>query len=436
MRNAWTSSEGLGVTWGNISTVNAGPVVIAAGVVRYDGQYYSVRSLGATAGFSLPVGLTVDYATAYDTIDDVAGFSAEFSASLGFGANINLLNGGVTASGGIQAGFSLNGMYTWVRPIDFDPRQTVPAAYGSGRTPLGEDGTIRIGDEYNSLDEIAEAIEFSAVRSGFENSETPIEFSNVAAESAFRNVTGNEFCFLAGTMIDMWPIDLSIKSDNGGFYDEAAVRARVWQKPIEEVSPDDWVLSFDEKNNLKPGKVVRTFTNKAKIVLDFFGTGVTPGHAYYRADSKNADKFATLIDILRDDGVVQRANGTQIRAAINCEVGSPNDREFWAVIVSTDETGTERVRDKKKIRLGTRFMLPDGRHFSMRDFMEANDIELLENGYVRFGENGVETPFIWPFSDRLPNPEDFVLARSRTTLMDIYRADEWEDRRPSLPAPI
>jgi len=222
-------------------------------------------------------------------------------------------------------------------------------------------------------------------------------------------------CFLTGTEITMW---------DGS------------KKPIEEIAPNDRVLSHDKHGNAKPGRVVRTFTNDAKIILDFHGTFVTPGHVYFCAGGKYAGRFAPLIDILRDDGVVQHEDGTLIRAATGCAVGSEDDRELWAITAYEDADGRERVRDKKKLRLGTRWMLPNGQHFTMRDYMDGIGLELLDTGYVRFKQTGLTTPFIWTFSDRLPNPEDFVLGRSQTSLEDIYRADQWEAMPPSMPVPL
>lgn len=85
-------------------------------------------------------------------------------------------------------------------------------------------------------------------------------------------------------------------------------------------------------------------------------------------------------------------------------------------------------------------MLPDGNHFSMREYMDGIGCELIKDGpmagYVRLKKAKITTMFVWTLSDRLPNPEDFILARSQTTLEDIYRANEWESQRPSLPAPM
>ncbi len=245
--------------------------------------------------------------------------------------------------------------------------------------------------------------------------ETASHSKSLSLAQAFRNNIVVPHCFLAGTEITMW---------DGS------------KKPIEEITPNDWVLSHDKDGNPKPGRVVRTFTNEAKIILDFHGTFVTPGHVYFCAGGKYEGRFAPLIDILRDDGVVQHEDGTLIRAATGFAVGSEDDKEFWAFTAYEDKDGSERIRDKKKLRLGTRWMLPNGNHFTMREYMAGVGIELLDDGYVRFKATGLKVPFIWTFSANLPNPEDFVLARSQTTLEDIYRADQWEAMPPTMPVPL
>jgi len=45
-------------------------------------------------------------------------------------------------------------------------------------------------------------------------------------------------------------------------------------------------------------------------------------------------------------------------------------------------------------------------------------------------------PFIWTFSENLPNPEEFVLSRSQTSLEEIYRAGQWEAMAPTMPVPL
>ncbi len=94
----------------------------------------------------------------------------------------------------------------------------------------------------------------------------------------------------------------------------------MWQKLIEEVTPDDWVLSYDKQGKLKPGRVTRTHVNRSKHILDLHGLMMTPGHVTYCAkvdgeDNPFADSHVPVIDILRSDGALKKADGTLIRAA-------------------------------------------------------------------------------------------------------------------------
>jgi hypothetical protein len=239
-------------------------------------------------------------------------------------------------------------------------------------------------------------------------------------------------CFLAGTQIDMWPEGLRARAD--GTYDPAEVRAQSWKKPIEEVAAEDWVVSFDKSGNLVPGRVTRTFRKDVAIVLDFWGTGVTPGHVFYRPDSKRPEKFETLIDILRDDGIVQNAQGQAIRAATGQPVGGPLDGFVWVVTGNRLGNGLAVIRDKRKLRLGTRLINTHGQDVCIGDLIADGGGMVTEEGWVRAGD--AEMPFQWTFSDSLPNPEDYILARSGTTLEDIFRAAEWEAERPQMPPPM
>ena len=262
------------------------------------------------------------------------------------------------------------------------------------------------------------------------------------AYDAQGNFVGLDFqqCFGAGTPIDMWPLAPSLKPGPDGVYDQAAVRAGVWKKPIEEVMASDTVVSFDKQGNLVPGTVTRTMTNNAKIILDFHGTFVTPGHVYWCAGCKFEGKYAPLIDILRDDGVIQHQDGTLIRASTGCEFGTPDDEEFHVFQLYIDKHGQERVSGKTKLRYGTRWMAENGQHFTMREYMDSIGVEIIQDGpqcgYARWKETGVITPFAWVLSDTLPNPEDFVLARSATSLEEIYKAGQWEFMHPQMPAPL
>ena len=245
-------------------------------------------------------------------------------------------------------------------------------------------------------------------------------------------------CFGPEVPIDMWPLDPDLKPGADGIYDQDAVRSKIWTKPIELIRVGDLVVSFDDDGNLVPGPVTRTFQNDAKILLNFHGTRVTPGHVYYRPDSKKPYKYETLIDVLRDDGVIQRQDGTLIRAATNVPVGSSRDSFVRAIAGKRKTDGTFEQTDKGRIRLGTRFLLGDGnerKSFAVADLIEQNGGVVGEDELVRVGDSS-GAPLLWDFGDMLPKPEDFVLECSGTTLEDIYKAAEWESQAPRLPAPV
>ncbi|WP_245230956.1 hypothetical protein [Parasedimentitalea huanghaiensis] len=252
------------------------------------------------------------------------------------------------------------------------------------------------------------------------------------------NGTNFDSCFGPEVPIDMWPIDPDLKPGPDGIYDQDEVLSKVWKKPIELIEVGDIVMSFDENDNLVPGPVTRTFQNDAKILLNFHGTRVTPGHVYYRPDSKKSYKYEMLIDVLRDDGVIKHQDGTLIRAATNVAVDDPRDGFVKAVAGNRKTDGTFEQLDEGRIRLGTRFLVGRGKE---RKSWSAADLIALGGGVVgddeliRVGE-GEPLPFLWDFGETLPKPEDFVLASSGTTLEDIYKAAEWESQGPRLAAPM
>lgn len=246
---------------------------------------------------------------------------------------------------------------------------------------------------------------------------------------------GASQCFGTGTPIDMWPIGLSLEPGPDGVYDQELVQAKIWQKPIEEVKIGDLVVAFDDVSNLVPGHVPRTMTNDVKILLNFHDTRVTPGHVYYRPDSKASYKFETLIDVLRDDGVIQKQDGSLIRAATNVPVGDPRDGFVLAVTGTRRADGGVATKDQGRIRLGTRFIVDGKRSYAVADLIEAGGGVVGEDELIRVGDSA-PMPFYWEFGDTLPKPEDFILECSGTTLEDIYKMAEWENQRPHLPAPM
>ncbi|MEM1391088.1 MAG: hypothetical protein AAGG45_08405 [Pseudomonadota bacterium] len=245
-------------------------------------------------------------------------------------------------------------------------------------------------------------------------------------------------CFGPEVPIDMWPLDPKLKPGPDGIYDQDEVRAKVWKKPIELIAVGDIVVSFDDNDNLVPGPVTRTFQNNAKILLDFHGTRVTPGHVYYRPDSKKSYKYETLIDVLRDDGVIKHQDGTPIRAATNVPVDSLRDGFVRAVAGKRKADGSFEQSDEGRIRLGTRFLVGTGKErisFAVADLIEHGDGVVGDDELIHV-DGGEPMPFLWDFGETLPKPEDFVLACSGTTLEDIYKASEWESQGPRLAAPM
>jgi hypothetical protein len=116
-------------------------------------------------------------------------------------------------------------------------------------------------------------------------------------------------------------------------------------KPVEAVRPDDMVLSPDKTGALVPARVTRTFVNDVAHVLDFHGTGVTPGHAFLCGAGRFKGRHVPLLDILRDDGAVVRQDGSLMRASTGCAVGSDGDRRIE--VVAADGT-------RGRLRAGTR----------------------------------------------------------------------------------
>lgn len=250
-------------------------------------------------------------------------------------------------------------------------------------------------------------------------------------------VTENDNCFLAGTMISMWPLDASIKPNAGGIYDRYEVLAKVWSKPIETITPDDWVLSYDRKNNLLPGKVTRVFQSQAKHILDVFGMMVTPGHAALCGDGRFAGKHVPIIDILRSDGALVCEDGTMIRANTGCKVGSYEDRFVLLAEGHVDDKGNLDLWDQGLVRVGARFITGEGKDISIADILGNAGATVNAEGRIEYPHMDFAMPLHLSFLVQMPQPEDYILRRSNLTLREIYEANEWEDAaRPQMQAPV
>lgn len=274
----------------------------------------------------------------------------------------------------------------------------------------------------------------------FHNADGLVSISDGGTVDAF----GTE-CFLAGTPIDMWPLDPEFAPDPSNpykQYDQDAVRPKIWKKPIEQVKVGDYVVSFDKNGNMLPGYVPRTMQNNATNVLDFWGTGVTPGHACYCADGQFKGDHAPIMDILRTDTAMMRTDGTMFRASTNCTVGTMGDMMIHAAATVQKPDGSWTEPKPGKVRFGTRVILPDGRDVSLMELAHEEGWKVTDEGYMvgqMKGDDGTvaERAFHFPYrySKELPKPEDYILKRSAVTLEEIYQAGEWEQIGTRMPAP-
>lgn len=210
-------------------------------------------------------------------------------------------------------------------------------------------------------------------------------------------------CFTAGTRIALW----------GGK-----------DRRIEEISCGDCVVSYGSDGELVPGVVTDVMSREVDVVIDFHGVGVTPGHLFLCGRGSREGQHIPLMDIIRDDGVVVRMDGTEVRAATNCEIGSEGDRMVWAVAGCFHDDGNFQVKDVGQLRYGTRMKMKTGEDLSIMELVITNGGKLLESGCINFPGDESNLPFIWPFTERLPRPEDYVLQRSAVSfeLSDVATA--------------
>ena len=231
---------------------------------------------------------------------------------------------------------------------------------------------------------------------------------------------GYDKCFLEGTQIDMW---------DGT------------QKPIETIAPDDVVTSYDKEGALVPGKVKRTFQNRVKHILDVHGLMVTPGHSTFCAkvegeENRFADTHVPILDIIRSDGALAKKDGSLIRAGTGAPVGSIEDRFIWVITGDRDTNGYVKIREKGKIRLGTRHIMPNGEIKCLLNIIGQSGLLITADGLLIDGPSAqTGQPFHWTLSPSIPKPEDYVLQRSAVTLEEIYTVGEWESTGPQMPVP-
>ena len=71
-------------------------------------------------------------------------------------------------------------------------------------------------------------------RKGIPTKETEALIANAIDHIKKNALIGIQKCFLAGTMIDMWPVESGLKPAPDGLYDEEEVRAKVWQNQLKK----------------------------------------------------------------------------------------------------------------------------------------------------------------------------------------------------------
>ncbi|TQV78593.1 Hint domain-containing protein [Denitrobaculum tricleocarpae] len=202
-------------------------------------------------------------------------------------------------------------------------------------------------------------------------------------------------------------------------------------KPIEQIRVGDEVLAYDASDHkgqgaLSPCRVTRTYATPDKLVIDFHGLKVTPGHVFLCGDGEFAGQHRMLMEILRSDGTIVSADGTVLRAATNAPVESREDA-FVQVAYLTD--GNDALMQSGKMRAGTLILTPEGESKSVLACLE-------EDGYRFDAETGLvakdgEEPHPLYWYGEIPRPEDYVLKRSELTDADLYAEPEY---RPEVAA--
>jgi|TARA_R110001606_G_scaffold3642_19_gene16525 hypothetical protein len=212
-------------------------------------------------------------------------------------------------------------------------------------------------------------------------------------------------CFSAGTLIDM--------ADGS-------------RKPIEQIEVGDEVLAYDPAElgglgELKAARVTRTMVNQVEEIIDFHGVKMTPGHATLCGDGPHQGRHIPIMDILVADGAIVNREGELIRAATNLPVGSDGDR-FVKVAYILDKS--QKAYSHGRIRLGTRMIGQDGGDdWRVMEALEREGYVLHPDGLI---SKGGETPHPLYWFGPLPKPEDYVLAKSRLTIGNLYSGQNVE----------
>lgn len=231
-------------------------------------------------------------------------------------------------------------------------------------------------------------------------------------EEKYRGKYTREHCFVAGTLVETADGTL---------------------KPIERIALGDGVLAFDPaacsgRGALVPRRVTQLFATPERVVLDFHGLRVTPGHVFLCGDGPQAGRFRMLMDILCDDGAIVDRDGRCVRAATNCFVGTPEDAFVEIAFVTEPDS---QAWQGTRLRAGTRLCLPDGESTTVLECLQGEGYRLRSDGLV---ERDGEAPHPLPWFGVPPRPEDYVLTRSGLALADLY-AEAGQRPTPVWPTP-
>jgi len=204
-------------------------------------------------------------------------------------------------------------------------------------------------------------------------------------------------------------------------------------RPIERVRVGDWVLAPDQNDPtgpLKPAQVTQTFSREVDHILNFWGTEVTPGHVFLRGDGPNPGQAQCLIDILLDDGAAIRADGTLVRAATGCALGSEGDR----LIPYRWQESPEGPLQEGQVRLGARFPTQDPDDCNtIQAFLQMRGLSVNAEGLIVRPDG---PPCVLHGTQPPPRPEAYILARSGKTLAQLMDSPEsLDDQRAFLAAP-
>ncbi|MCA3234816.1 MAG: hypothetical protein INH06_21305 [Cupriavidus sp.] len=201
----------------------------------------------------------------------------------------------------IQPGarYPIEAAYIW-GSVRFQISQDTVFRFDGNR--LSVEGKIQIlSDDFNhegSLPPIVSAFVQALFGDTANYEKVIILYEGEGVRRSYRAILSGDECFLAGTLVTL---------DNGT------------TKPIEAIRPEDRVMTYDSRGALVPARVTRTFVNDVTNVLDFHGTGVTPGHVFLCGAGRFQGRHVPLLDILRDDGAVVRQDGRKSRNRLTKE---------------------------------------------------------------------------------------------------------------------